>query len=332
MLWLAFVAAPAALLLALFAYNRLSTRRCRCTTDMSGKTVVITGANTGEPSVPPYGSFATPATGRATCGHAFANEGWVFTVALGTNTRIGYETARELALRGASLVLGCRSEERARRAVEQLASETCSEDISWLPLDTSSPDSVRAFVERLLELTRGRVHVLINNAGAAADTEGRRLTAEGHELTWATNYLGHYLLTRLLLRLRSAWAPGRAYCNSKRAMVLFSAELARRLQSDGVSACAVHPGVVNTPVSRGLTRVGQPWFGWLSTLFGVKNAREACQTSVHAAVAPDPCSGWYLSECRAQWPAIRSPEDERDASRLWKISELSFSTLPPVTE
>lgn len=322
MLWLAFLAAPAALLLALFAYNRLSTRRCRCTTDMSGKTVVITGANTG----------------------------------------IGYETARELALRGASLVLGCRSEERARRAVEQLASETCSEDISWLPLDTSSPDSVRAFVERLLELTRGRVHVLINNAGAAADTEGRRLTAEGHELTWATNYLGHYLLTRLLLPtlrecapsrivnltsvvqqlaridwddvqgLHSAWAPGRAYCNSKRAMVLFTAELARRLQSDGVSACAVHPGVVNTPVSRGLTRVGQPWFGWLSTLFGVKNAREACQTSVHAAVAPDPCSGWYLSECRAQWPAIRSPEDERDASRLWKISELSFSTLPPVTE
>lgn len=322
MLWLAFLAAPAALLLALFAYNRLSTRRCRCTTDMSGKTVVITGANTG----------------------------------------IGYETARELALRGASLVLGCRSEERARRAVEQLASETCSEDISWLPLDTSSPDSVRAFVERLLELTRGRVHVLINNAGAAADTEGRRLTAEGHELTWATNYLGHYLLTRLLLpTLRecapsrivnltsvvqqlaridwddvqgahSAWAPGRAYCNSKRAMVLFTAELARRLQSDGVSACAVHPGVVNTPVSRGLTRVGQPWFGWLSTLFGVKNAREACQTSVHATVAPDPCSGWYLSECRAQWPAIRSPEDERDASRLWKISELSFSTLPPVTE
>lgn len=322
MLWLAFLAAPAALLLALFAYNRLSTRRCRCTTDMSGKTVVITGANTG----------------------------------------IGYETARELALRGASLVLGCRSEERARRAVEQLASDTCSEDISWLPLDTSSPDSVRAFVERLLELTRGRVHVLINNAGAAADTEGRRLTAEGHELTWATNYLGHYLLTRLLLPtlrecapsrivnltsvvqqlahidwddvqgLRSAWAPGRAYCNSKRAMVLFTGELARRLQSDGVSACAVHPGVVNTPVSRGLTRVGQPWFGWLSTLFGVKNAREACQTSVHAAVAPDPCSGWYLSECRAQWPAIRSPEDERDASRLWKISELSFSTLPPVTE
>lgn len=113
-------------------------------------------------------------------------------------------------------------------------------------------------------------------------------------------------------------------------MLLFSAELARRLKNTGVSACAVHPGVVNTRVSRGLTRVGQPWFGLLSALFGIKNAREACQTTVHAVLAPDPCSGWYLSECRAQWPAIRCPEDERDAGRLWTISELSFPTLPPV--
>lgn len=322
MLWLACLAAtPAALLLALFAYNRLSTRQCRCTADLDGKTVVVTGANTG----------------------------------------IGYETARELALRGARVVLGCRSEERARHAVERLASETRSTNVAWLPLDTSSPDSVRAFVERLLPLAQGRVHALVNNAAVSAPTDGRRLTADGHELTWATNYLGHYLLTRLLLPtlrecapsrvinltsvvqqlaridwadvqgLRSStWSPSRAYCNSKRAMLLFSAELARRLKNTGVSACAVHPGVVNTRVSRGLTRVGQPWFGLLSTLFGIKNAREACQTTVHAVLAPDPCSGWYLSECRAQWPAIRCPEDERDAGRLWTISELSFPTLPPV--
>lgn len=112
---------------------------------------------------------------------------------------IGYETARELALRGARVVLGCRSEERARHAVEQLASETRSTNVAWLPLDTSSPDSVRAFVERLLPLAQGRVHVLVNNAAVSAPTDGRRLTADGHELTWATNYLGHYLLTRLLL-------------------------------------------------------------------------------------------------------------------------------------
>nr|XP_037274374.1 LOW QUALITY PROTEIN: retinol dehydrogenase 12-like [Rhipicephalus microplus] len=322
MLWLACLAAtPAALLLTLFAYNRLSTRKCRCTADLDGKTVVVTGANTG----------------------------------------IGYETARELALRGARVVLGCRSEERARHAVERLASETRSTNVAWLPLDTSSPDSVRAFVERLLPLARGRVHVLVNNAAASAPTDGRRLTADGHELTWATNYLGHYLLTRLLLPTLRECAPsrvinltsvvqqlalhrlGRRAGPSQQYMVaqprvlqlqeghaLFSAELARRLKNTGVSACAVHPGVVNTRVSRGLTRVGQPWFGLLSTLFGIKSAREACQTTVHAVLAPDPCSGWYLSECRAQWPAIRCPEDERDAGRLWTISELSFPTLPPV--
>ncbi|XP_050036554.2 retinol dehydrogenase 12-like isoform X2 [Dermacentor andersoni] len=258
-MWLLACFAPAALLLALFAYNRLSTRLCRCKADLSGRTVVITGANAG----------------------------------------IGYETARQLALRGARLVLGCRNEERARRAVERLASETRSTAVSWLPLDTSSPDSVRAFVERLLRLTGGRVHVLVNNAATAADDDCRRLTAEGHELVWATNYLGHYLLTRLLLR---------------------------------VSVCAVHPGVVNTPVARGLTRVKEPWFGLLSTLFGVKTVREACETTVHAVVATNPCSGWYLSDCRARWPAARCPDDERDAGRLWALSELAFPALPPVGE
>ncbi|XP_049526235.1 uncharacterized protein LOC119457613 isoform X2 [Dermacentor silvarum] len=132
--------------------------------------------------------------------------------------------------------------------------------------------------------------------------------------------------------LRGAWAPGRAYSNSKRAMLLFTAELAQRLQGTGVSACAVHPGVVNTRVARGLTRVGEPWFGLLSTLFGVKSAREACQTTVHAAVVANPCNGWYLSECRARWPAAQCPDDERDAGRLWALSELCFSTLPPVGE
>ncbi|XP_065281167.1 retinol dehydrogenase 12-like isoform X2 [Dermacentor albipictus] len=258
-MWLLACFAPAALLLALFAYNRLSTRVCRCKADLSGRTVVITGANTG----------------------------------------IGYETARQLALRGARLVLGCRNEERARRAVERLCAETRSSAVSWLPLDTSSPDSVRAFVDRLLRLTGGRVHVLVNNAATAAAYDRRRLTAEGHELVWATNYLGHYLLTRLLLR---------------------------------VSVSAVHPGVVDTPVARGLTRVGEPWFGLLSTLFGGKTVREACETTVHAVVAANPRSGWYLSDCRARWPAARCADDERDAGRLWALSELSFPTLPPVGE
>lgn len=295
----------------MFVYNRLTTGRCRCVADLTGKTVVITGANTG----------------------------------------IGYETARELALRGARVVLGCRDEQRARRAVEQLAAETGSTLLSWRLLDTASLDSVRAFAVQLLRDTGGRVHVLVNNAGAAA-TPARRLTADGYELTWATNYLGHYLLTRLLLPtllecapsrvvnltsvvqslakidwddvggLRCTWAPARAYCNSKRAMVLFTAELARRFQDAGLSAYAVHPGVVNTRVARGLTRVGEPWFGLLSTLFGVKNVRDACQTSVHAAVCSEVPSGWYLSECRARWPAAASTSDQHDANRLWTISEL----------
>ncbi|KAK8774578.1 hypothetical protein V5799_010890 [Amblyomma americanum] len=308
-----FAGVTAALLLALFVYNRLTTGRCRCVADLTGKTVVITGANTG----------------------------------------IGYETARELALRGARVVLGCRDEERARRAVEQLASETGNALLSWRLLDTASPDSVRAFAAQVLRDTGGRVHVLVNNAGAAAPP-ARRLTADGHELTWATNYLGHYLLTRLLLPtlvqsapsrivnltsvvqrlakidwddvqgLRCSWAPARAYCNSKRAMVLFTAELARRFQDSGVSAYAVHPGVTNTRVARGLTRVGDPWFGLLSTLFGVKSVREACQTTVHAAVCSEASSGWYLSECRARWPAAASTSDQRDASRLWTLSELQL--------
>lgn len=302
------------LLSALFAYNRLTTRRCRCASSMRGKTVVITGANSG----------------------------------------IGYETARELALRGARVVLACRSPERARGAVARLKAETSSGDVSWLPLDTASRESVRAFAARLLRETGGRLHVLVNNAGSAAP-DARRLTREGHEETWAANYLGHFLLTRLLLPaleasapsrvvnltsvvqrlarldwddvegLRCSWNASRAYCNSKRAMLLFTAELERRLRGTGVSVFAVHPGVTNTRVARGLTRVGQPWFGLLAALFGVKSVREACQTSVHACVCADGeasrCSGWYLSECRPRWPAASSPGDRRDARLLWEISE-----------
>lgn len=306
----ALIASGVLLLSALFAYNRLTTRRCRCTKSMSGKTVVITGANSG----------------------------------------IGYETARELALRGARVVLACRSAERARDAVARLAAETSGGDVSWLPLDTASEKSVRAFAGRLLRETGGRLHVLVNNAGMVAPA-ARRLTAEGHEETWATNYLGHCLLTHLLLPaleasapsrvvnltsvvqrlarldwddvegLRCSWNAGRAYCNSKRAMLLFTAELDRRLRDAGVSAFAVHPGVTNTRVARGLTRVGQPWFGLLSALFGVKSMREACQTSVHACVSDEARSGWYLSECRNQWPAASSAGDRRDARLLWELSE-----------
>lgn len=303
------------LLSALFAYNRLTTRRCRCTSSMSGKTAVVTGANSG----------------------------------------IGFETARELLLRGARVVLACRDADRARDAVARLATET-SGQVSWLPLDTASGQSVHDFVARLLRETGGRVHVLVNNAGAVAPA-ARRLTADGHEETWAANYLGHYLLTRLLLPaleasapsrvvnltsavqrlarldwddvqgLRSPWNAGRAYCNSKRAMLLFTAELERRLRDTGVSALAVHPGVSDTRVARGLTRVGQPWFGLLSALFGTKSVREACQTSVHACVSAEVRSGWYLSECRHQWPAASSPGERRDARLLWELSEQQQAPL-----
>jgi len=139
----------------------------------------------------------------------------------GANTGIGKETAHEIASMGAHLFLACRSEDKALPVVEELKRETENSKIEFIKLDLSSLESVRhcaaIFKQRNLPL-----HLLVNNAGVAG---ARGVTAEGFELTFGVNHLGHFLFTQ---------------------------ELARRLEGSGITTYSLHPGVVASDVWRNI--------------------------------------------------------------------------------
>lgn len=193
-------------------------------------------------------------------------------VVTGANSGIGLVTARELARRGARVVLACRSEARGQEAGERVRREVPGADVEFRRLDLADLASVRAFAEAF---PYERLDLLINNAGVMALPHGR--TADGFETQFGVNHLGHFALTGLLLpRLRAAGA-GRvvslssgmhalanidirdlnserryrrwvAYGRSKSANLLFVHELARRLAAAGsdVVAAAAHPGYAAT--------------------------------------------------------------------------------------
>ena len=258
----------------------------------------------------------------------------------GANTGIGRETALELARRGAHLVLACRSEERTRPVLAELAQirEGCAELIE---LDLASFASVRAAAAAFLALDRP-LDILINNAGLAAQ---RGVTADGFELTFGVNHLGHFLLTAELTGKLVESAPSRVitvasrahrrargidfdavqrptrsfsgypeYQVSKLANVLFASELARRLGPEGVTSCSLHPGVIASDVWR---RV--PWpLDSLMKLF-MKSNVEGAQTSIHCATTGELENGGYYSEGELATPS-KPARDAELAAELWERS------------
>jgi len=131
-------------------------------------------------------------------------------ISIGANSGIGYETARDLLVANATVIMACRSSERANEAIETLKKETNKDSITFLQLDTSNLDSVRKYVTAFLEKF-DRLDILINNAGMLAKFGETTQSKEGFNMTFATNYLGPFLLTRLLIpvlrKMRSI-----AYC------------------------------------------------------------------------------------------------------------------------
>ena len=207
----------------------------------------------------------------------------------GGNTGIGKETAFDLARRGAKIILACRDEKRASEAVYDIKRSTGNENISFKKLDLASLASVRIFCEQVLQ-EEERIDVLIANAGVMFPPY--QITEDGFELSFAVNHLGHFLLTMLLLDKIKATCPSRiiilsslahfagyldfedmmwkkrynahlAYCRSKLANVMFARELAKRLSGSGVTVYAIHPGSVNTELTRHMLS------GWLA-IFKVK--------------------------------------------------------------
>lgn len=247
-------------------------------------------------------------------------------VITGANAGLGFETALELARGGASVVMACRSMERAQKAQSELLERVPAGTTTILPLDVSEPESIRAFA-RALAGRGDRLDVLINNAGIVAVPLSRN--SVGHEMQLATNYLGAFALTGLLLPLlradgrprvvnvgshasrlgklplddpnweRTPYREFKAYARSKVALLSFTMELERRLRRSGsnVIALGAHPGFAATDIRRNSPKlstrsvVGR-WLEKLGASF-TPTAAEACRSIVHAARHEGVRSGDY---------------------------------------
>jgi retinol dehydrogenase-12 len=262
----------------------------------------------------------------------------------GGNTGIGLATARSLAARGGRVHLACRSTEKGEAAGAAIAAATGSKDVRFLQLDLADLAGVRQAAQAFLVLGEP-LHVLINNAGIGGQ---RGLTRDGFELMFGVNHLGHFAFTMALLDCLSSTgagarivnvasdahyqAPGidfevlrrrtrtvtgmREYSVSKLANVLFSQELARRLDGTGVTSYALHPGVVASDIWRRI-----PWPArWLVTR-RMLTVEEGARTSLYCATAPElaASSGRYYDKCAEREP---SPVATADLGKqLWEQSE-----------
>lgn len=274
----------------------------------------------------------------------------------GASGGLGAEAARAMAARGAALVLTGRSLEKTEGVAAHIREATgASVEARVLELDV--PASVRAFAKGFLA-DHPKLDLLINNAGVMACPLAR--TAEGWEQQFATNHVGHFLLTGLLVPALQAGAPARivnvssgghmfgavdfddphwtqrdydkfeAYGQSKTANILHALELDRRLGPAGVHAFAIHPGAIMTELGRHLTADDM---GRFDGALEFKAVEAGAATEVYAATAPEleGQGGLYLEDCQVSAPAGSQPEgllgiaphalDAEAARRLWTLSE-----------
>ncbi|XP_057325469.1 retinol dehydrogenase 11-like isoform X1 [Microplitis mediator] len=302
------------------------SRTCQSKVRLVGKTVVITGANTG----------------------------------------IGKETARDLYRRGARVILACRDLTKANAAVEELKNTPPSKpdreqfqgepgELVVCKLNLCSFSSVRECAKTLND-TEPNIHILINNAGVMMCPFGK--TEDGFETQLQSNHLGHFLLTLLLLpkiknstpariinvssmahsvlggdihfddiNLEKSYSPLKAYGQSKLANVLFTTELSRRLKEakiEGITVYSLHPGVISTELGRHLdtafVRGARVFWKYVSAPF-VKTPELGAQTTLHCALdeAAGKETGMYYKECAVTTPSARARDAEL-AQKLWDES------------
>ncbi len=275
----------------------------------------------------------------------------------GASNGIGKETAVELAGMGATVVMVAR-DERKGRAAQSEVKERSGADADLLLADLASLEDVR----KLAGEYRSRhdaLHVLINNAGAY--NKQRELSKDGYEMTIAVNHLAHFLLTDLLLDQIKASAPARiinvssgahsgakidfddlqgeqgygvgmgAYGQSKLANVLFTNELARRLEGTNVTVNSLHPGVVRTGFGRNSGGVIGAAFGVLQVVARpfFLDAAKGAETSIYLATSPDveATSGKYFVKKEAVDSNAISTDPEV-AQQLWDVSEELVKQAP----
>lgn len=282
--------------------------KCRCATRLDGKVAIVTGGNSG----------------------------------------IGLEIARDLARRGATVVIASRDEKKSKSAVDNIVETTGNEQVHFRQLDLSKFSSVRQFAEDF-NRTYDRLDILVNNAGVGALLP--KLTEDGIEKITHINYVGPFLLTNLLLDKLIASKPSRivivsskanedhkfnpddlanvtrksttklniyrTYANTKLCNILWAKALAKKLPS-GVTANALHPGLVATNIFQFLpSTLNRIFLLLIGTFF--KTTVEGAQTAIHLCVAPEleGITGEYFAECKVA-VADKLTRDEKLVEQVWE--------------
>ena len=267
-------------------------------------------------------------------------------VVTGANNGIGLETARGLAQRGFHVVLLCRSAGRAQAAKADIETSVAGASTEIVLADLSLQSDVRHAAKEI-EQSLDHLDVLVNNAGIQLRKLAR--TPEGHDMLLATNHLGPFLLTNLLLPLLKASAPSRivnvasdahrmgklrldvldrprgygiigmpGYGETKIMNILFTRELARRLEGTGVTVNSLHPGSVNTNLGeppKAIKRLLGPFF---------RTPEEGARTSLFLATDPsvEGVTGQYFANSkRADGKLSKQARDDELAAELWRRSE-----------
>ena len=268
----------------------------------------------------------------------------------GATSGIGRATALELARRGWTVVLVGRDTKKCADTVERIISQTGNSSVEYLVADLSSQMEIRSLADQFRR-RYPRLDVLVNNAGTVAWK--RQLSTDGIESTFALNHLSYFLLTNLLLDVLRSGTPSRiinvssaahrgseidledvqnprkyrglqAYGQSKLANLMFTYELSRRLQGTGVTANALHPGLVST----NLPANNRMRLGWLAvpvlrSLIGIagKSPAQGCRTVTYLATSEDVegvTGKYYVDELED--PSSSASYDTSVAGRLWELS------------
>ncbi|XP_064206121.1 dehydrogenase/reductase SDR family member 13-like [Anguilla rostrata] len=285
---------------------------CKSTTAMAGKTVIITGGNTG----------------------------------------IGKATAVDLARRGARVILACRNQQRAEAAVSDIKRESRNAEVVYMQLDLGSLKSVRSFTETFLKteprldllinnaglVGDGRtedgfgIELGVNHLGhflltcllldrLKEGSGGRVVTLSSMAYRWGRIDFDSLISNKDLGTGRYSWQFFQAYCNSKLCNVLFTHELAKRLKDTNVSCYSVHPGVVRTELSRNVGLWQKVFIEPVARLLFLDPVAGA-QTTLHCALQEgiEHLSGRYFS-CCAPLEVCANGKDDAVARKLWEVSE-----------
>lgn len=269
----------------------------------------------------------------------------------GATAGIGEVTALRLAEMGATVVGVGRNPAKCEASQARIRKEMGNPNVEYLVADLSSQAQIRMLAETFRQ-KYARLDVLVNNAGAF--NFAREESVDGIEMTFALNHLGYFLLTNLLLDMLKASAPARivsvsssahysakldlddlemkknfqgwpAYANSKLANILFTYELARRLEGTGVTATTLHPGWVATDFAQnnlhGLLGIVRPFYRLFQKLTAI-TPEEGADTMIYLASSPEVerVTGKFFDK-RQEKRSLDVSYDEEVARKLWEISE-----------